>query len=313
VKRSRDSAARRIAAHWDRRTLEAQPERTRWWQSRAVRRHVNRLVSGQEYEGTGEGLVMVLRERLRGRVLRRGVSIGCGIGNKEMRFVRLGLVERFDLFELSSARIEQGRALAGRLGIGQRVTFHRDDGFSVVAPESVDLVHWNNSLHHMLDVRRAVEWSRRVLAPGGVFFLDDFVGPTRFQWSDRAIAVATGVRAMLPRRFLEDPASPPDKRRHLPVEVKRPNASRLARRDPSEAADSAAILPAVRDLFPEAEIQRTGGLVYHVALATILHNFDEEDAEDLALLDLLLELDTACLRDPELESPYATALAERKA
>lgn len=308
---SRDLTTRRIADHWDRRTLETQPARTSWWQSRAVKRHINKLVCGEEYEGTGQGLVMELKRRLGGRVLRRGVSIGAGIGNKEMRFVRLGLVERFDLFELSSARVEKGRALAEDLGLGGQVSFHQADGFSAIEPESVDLVHWNNSLHHMLDVREAVRWSRRVLVPGGIFFLDDFVGPTRFQWSDRALAVATGARAILPGRYLKDPQSPPAEPRYLPIKVRRPAPGRIARQDPSEAADSEAILPAVREIFPEADIQRTGGLVYHVALATILHNFDEEVPDDLSLLNLLLELDTACLRDPELESPYATALAEK--
>lgn len=313
MKEPRDATARRIAEHWDRRTRESPPERTKWWQSRIVRQHINRLVSGEEYPGTGEGLVMVLRRRLSGRVLRRGVSIGSGIGNKEMRFLRLGMVEHFDLFELSTARIERGRALAAELGLSERAVFHREGGFAAVEPGSVDLVHWNNSLHHMVDVRQAVEWSHSVLAPGGVFFLDDFVGPDRFQWSDRALAVATGVRAVVPARYLRDPSSPADAPSYLPVSVRRPSARRIARQDPSEAADSAAILPAVRDVFPRAEVQRTGGLVYHVALATILHNFDEEDTEDVALLRLLLELDTACLRDPDLESPYATALAEREA
>ena len=177
---SHDRTARRIADHWDRRTKEKAPDRTKWWQSRAVRRHINRMISGQEFEGTGEGLVHVLKERLEGRVLRRGVSVGCGFGNKEMRFVRLGMVEQFDLFELSESRIEKGRMIADELGIAEQVHFHRENAFEVVDEESVDLVHWNNSLHHMLDVRSAVEWSQRILAHEGIFFMDDFVGPARF-------------------------------------------------------------------------------------------------------------------------------------
>lgn len=309
--KSSRTADDRIARHWDRRTTEKLPERRAWWQSRAVRCHINRQVSGEPYLGTGEGLVMMFRQRLSGRVLRNGVSIGAGLGNKEMRFLSLGMVERFDLFELSTVRIAKGREIAERLGLSERVTFHQADGFSAVGPESVELVHWNNSLHHMLDVRQAVAWSERVLSPGGFFFLDDFVGPDRFQWSDRALAVATGVRSLLPRRYLRRADAGADDRL-APREVVRPSARRVARDDPSEAADSAAILPAVAEVFPQAEVLPTGGLVYHVALANLLHNFDEGDTDDLALLQTLLDLDTACTRDPELETPYATALVEKQ-
>jgi SAM-dependent methyltransferase len=304
-----DRTRQQIAGHWDRRTEQPRPSRTNWWQSRTVRRHINRRVCGEPFEGTGEGWVHVLRRRLDGRVLRRGISVGCGFGNKEMRFLRLGLVERFDLYELSESRIAKGSALAAELGLAERVCFHRADALETVTRPDYDLVHWNNSLHHMLDVAKAVQWSRHVLLPDGVFFMDDFVGPSRFQWSDRALAVATGVRSVLPRRLLRNPHAPPTGEEHVDPHVARPNARRIAREDPSEAADSARILPVVRDIFPAAEVQLTGGIVYHLALANILHNFDEDDAGDLALLELLLELDTVCLANPDLESPYAVALS----
>lgn len=116
---------------------------------------------------------------------------------------------------------------------------------------------------------------------------------------------------MLPKRYLRDPHSSPEQPRYLSVDVARPNPRRIAREDPSEAADSERILEAVREVFPDAEIQLTGGLIYHLALASIIHNFDEGDAEDLELLRVLLELDEACTKNPELESPYATALASK--
>ena len=307
-----DRIARRIADHWDRRTEEKTPNRTKWWQSREVRRHINQMVSGERFEGTGEGLVHVLKDRLEGRILKRGVSVGCGFGNKEMRFIRLGMVKHFDLFELSESRIEKGRMIAENLGVADQVQFHRENAFEVVEKESVDLVHWNNSLHHMLDVRHAVEWSRRVLVHEGNFFMDDFVGPSRFQWSDRALAVATGVRALLHRSYLRNPHSPPTEIQYLPIQIARPSARRIARDDPSEAAESDQILAAVLEFFPAAEIQRTGGLVYHLALSNVLQNFNEDDPDDIALLRVLLELDKSCLADPDLESPYATALAIKR-
>jgi hypothetical protein len=36
----------------------------------------------------------------------------------------------------------------------------------------------------MFDVDGAVAWSKTVLKPGGVMYVEEFVGPDRFQWSD---------------------------------------------------------------------------------------------------------------------------------
>ena len=75
-------------------------------------------------------------------------------------------------------------------------------------PESYELVHWNNSLHHMLNVEEAVEWSWKVLKPGGLFYINDIVGPDRFQWTDTMLLEATAVRQSLPERFLVNPRNP---------------------------------------------------------------------------------------------------------
>jgi len=77
--------------------------------------------------------------------------------------------------------------------------------------------------------------------------------------------------------------------------------------DPTEAADSERILPAISDVFPAAEIIPTGGLVYGWALGEVILNFDEQDMVHLALLNSLLQLDLAWTQAGY--SPYAVAFA----
>src|SRR5207248_9310642 len=136
----------------------------------------------------------------------RGVSVGCGEAVKEIDFVKMGLAESFDLYELSKYAIEQGRQHIENAGLASQMTYFECDAFSVSGLESgYDVVFWNNLLHHMFDVAKAIEWSKCVLRSGGVFVMDDFVGPSHMQWSDRLLEINSGVRARLPARYLKDP------------------------------------------------------------------------------------------------------------
>ncbi|MBK6687601.1 MAG: class I SAM-dependent methyltransferase [Deltaproteobacteria bacterium] len=305
----------RVGQHWDQVQRDVQagrtPPRTRWWESPTVRQHLNRLLAPGAGDGIDEGLTQRARQRLteRGlpadRPLPRGISVGGGQGIKEMLLLKANLVAHLELYELSEARIADGQARAQAEGLSDRLRFIKGDALQE-ARGPYDLVHWNNSLHHMLDVDQALAWSHRVLAPGGMFYMDDFVGPTRFQWSTASLKVATALRSRLPERYLRDPRRPGQQ---LAKVVRRPNPETLARHDPSEAAQSGRILSAVRTWFPDAEILPTGGIVYNLVLSDVLANFDEAEPADRARLEQLLDLDWALTQVPGLETHYAIALA----
>ena len=192
--------------------------------------------------------------------------------------------------------------MAQKQQLGQRVHFIDGDAFQLAkASEQYDLVHWNNSLHHMLDVEAAVEWSWKVLRPGGLFYMDDYVGPDRFQWPPQMLLAATAVRQSLPDRLLVNPHKPTTM---LPRIVKKPDSEKMRQSDPSEAADSSRILGCVQRRFPGADIIITGGVIYHLALSDLLANFAGD--EDFRLLERLLELDDMCTAVGETH--YATAL-----
>lgn len=274
-----------------------------------IHRHVNRLVAGVELDLPSEGIQFLLRKRIGSTTLRRGVSVGAGIGAKEMRLVTAGVVSDFDLFELSEERIARGRERASGMGLSDRVRFHHADAFASIEEASVDLVYWDMALHHMLDVDFAVGWSRRVLQEGGYFCMCDFVGPARFQWSDDSLELVTRIRASLPKRYLRDPYRSSGYR---PAKIQRLDPQVLAKEDPSEAADSDRILEAVSRHFPDAQITKVGGVVYHLALRDIIHNFDEQNEDDRALLGALLLVDEVSIRGSRVDNHYATALGSKK-
>jgi ubiquinone/menaquinone biosynthesis C-methylase UbiE len=226
-----------------------------------------------------------------------------------MALLKSGLVEHITVYELSSQRIAAGRKAALKQGLAARIEFVEADAFKVdIADGQFDLVHWNNALHHMFDVDQAVAWSHRVLSTDGLFFMDDYVGPNRFQWSDETLALATRVRENLPPQYLQraQPDAPP-----VPVQVGRPSIRRIVNEDPSEAPDSERILTAVKKHFPNALIIPTGGAVYNLALTHTLHHFDPKQPAEEALLRNLMLIDEMAVRNTRVESHYAVALAWR--
>jgi SAM-dependent methyltransferase len=296
-----------IALHWSKVTgsndASGRVLKTRWWHHPPILRHINEKVCGKPVDGFSAGLTLRARSMLGRRLpLSRGISVGCGNGMKEMKLLREGIVQAFDLYELADIRIAAGREIAEKQQLMRDARFIQGDAFQLAnEPEQYELVHWNNSLHHMLDVEAAIDWSWKVLKTGGLFYMDDFVGPDRFQWPPQMLLAATAVRQSLPDRLLVNPHKPTTM---LPRIVKKPDPEKMRQSDPSEAADSSRILHCVQQRFPEADIIMTGGVIYHLALSDLLANFAED--EDFRLLERLLELDDMCTAVGETH--YATAL-----
>ena len=292
---------------WMRSVIRSRGSGIGWWHNSFVVTRINERICGRAVDGRSQGIIEWLKDSY-GYLfpLERGISVACANGYKESLFLRAGIVNRFDLYELSEKAIKWGRDLAHQLGLADRMNFRRGIAIEEIkTPGSYELVAWNDALHHMPDVSEALAWSRTILKQGGIFSMDDFVGPTRFQWPDRQLALATAIRKVIPNRYLATPGSP---FRHLPLAVERPTIASMIALDPSEAADSERILPSLAKHFPEATVRKTGGVVYNLALHGITHNFDPE--EDKKLLELLMIIDEQCITAGDTH--YAAAIGRKR-
>jgi SAM-dependent methyltransferase len=298
------TATDRIAQHWSTVYKQKTDLVVRWWESDYVVRHINRNVCGESLSGLSSGLHQLALNRLGACAqLGRGISVGGGTGSKEIDLLRRGLVRQMVIYDLSPQAIITGRQHATAAGLTDRMTFVQDDAFKCeTGPDAYDLVYWNNALHHMPDVGEALRWSRRVLRTGGLLLMDDFVGPTRMQWSQRLLDINNIFLRSLPPEYFRHPSNP---HATLSRAVHRPDVSYLISVDPSECVDSARILPELARHFPEADVTPTGGGIYLVGLNDVLHNIVA--AGDTATLDRMMDLDRACA---DLgETNYATAMA----
>lgn len=293
-----------IGNHWSKKTSNTQLK-LRWWQSGPIVQHINKIVCGAYVPGFSQGLIELVRSRAKLQLpFKKEISVGGGTGQKEMNLLRQGIVNTFELYEYSEDRIALGIDIAKKQSLEDRIHFIHGDAFELVPQnEQYDFVHWNNSLHHMLDVDKAVEWSKNVLRPRGLFFMDDFIGSSRFQWPDEQLELATRIRRVFENsKYLTDPKS---SLHSLPTTIRRPNKNKLIKNDPSEAADSERIVEAIYKNFPNVEFKATGGIIYHLVLNDMLNNFDEKD--DKILLDLLMIIDELCAKSGQTH--YGVALA----
>jgi SAM-dependent methyltransferase len=284
----------RISQVWNQKTVG--PTKLHWSRVPQIAKHVSvkfdPSVTKIGKEGALTGFAQRLARLAKDQPFARAISIGCGFARHERYLLGQNIVTHFDLFDLAEGRLKKAKLLYAQHGVLDRATFSATDPFHENHEARYDLVFWKSALHHMMSAQHAVEWSWRALKPNGIFAMWDFVGPTRFQWSMRNLHYLNAFRSALPERFFrrgDDPS------KFYRTTVRRRSIAEMIAADPSEAADSANIIPSVLIYFPNAKIVPLGGAIY-CNLGGVLDNISADPDADMILQhalqidDLLLEL-----------------------
>lgn len=275
------------AKHWGQQATKDHKWRDKWFLNRQVIEHSNFRICGKPLRLEGQGVTELLQQELNDSPLKRGISVGCGIGNKEIALLKSGIVDTFELWEISDIRVQLATENVAANGLSGQVIVRHGDAFEQISKASYDLVHWNMSLHHMPSVKNALEWSYRALKPGGWLYIHELAGPDHYQWTDSMLEVANRVRKSVPEHWLVDYTG---RKASLATEVKRPSLASMMKRDPTECQNSSAILPAITDIFPQAKVIPIGGIVFYLGLDGCYENMTEDDRDVLAAYLLLDEV-----------------------
>ena len=210
--------------------------------------------------------------------------------------------------DLSASRIEAARAAAAASPYAGVLEFRVDNAETIdVPPDSLDTVICEGSLHHLAPVRAVLERARGWLKPGGLVLVNEFVGPKRFQWTDRQLEVANALLDLIPLRLRRQPDGLSKTR------VYRPGRLVMRLGDPSEAIESSEILPALDDLFERIELRRMGGTLSHLVFAEIAQNFGGDDPKARRWADLVFETEDLLMDAGEICSDYVVGVGRRPA
>ena len=277
-----------------------------WLQHPMVRARVNRLESGDPDQDTYSRLTQLLQQRRVSLPIGHAVSLGCGFGALERSLASRGIVHEIDAYDLAEGAIAAARRSAEQCGLG-KLRYHVADLETVDLPEGVvDVVFAQSSVHHIERLDALFAKVSALLRPGGLFHVNEFVGPNRFQWTDRQIELVNDWLRRLPPRL-----------RRLPNGQLRPLQGRatvaaMIAADPSEAVRSADIIPRLHAHFDIVDHRDLGGALLHLALSGIAQNFSEAVAEDRQMIEQLFAAEDAAMQAGEVGSDFVVITAAKR-
>jgi ubiquinone/menaquinone biosynthesis C-methylase UbiE len=277
------------------------------WNIPAVHRRANRLITGDPDLDYSVHVSQTYLEPLQPL---HGLSLGCGTGKKELRWTSLCRYARLDAYDISASRIAHARSQAQAVGRSE-IRYHAGDVYQADLPEAYyDAVFVDQSLHHFTPLETLLLKICRALKPTGYLVASEFIGPTRFQWTDRQLEVINGALAILPRRY---------RRRwtngRLKTQVYRPSRLRMMLGDPSEAVESARIVPLLERHFEIVERRDYGGTIVHMLFDDIAHNFLDEDGKEKddearRLIELCFQIEDTLLELGDIQSDFALLICK---
>ena len=212
------SRIEKTAKRWSEHTVEfgGRSAGLAWWEAGpAIQQHINERISGSSEVGwIQHTLKSYYHDRL---PVSRMLSLGCGSGALERSLAELGAFESCDAYDVAEGSLNEARRLAEERGFSS-ISYAVADANKLVLPTlSYDAVWANASMHHFDALEHVCEQISAALKPGGLFVLNEYVGPSRFQFPDRQKEIADLCLQLLPERY----------RRLMPEQVARDAARGL--------------------------------------------------------------------------------------
>ncbi len=266
------------------------------------RQRIRRETGGSEY---GHWAEYCVGEFLAGRTpVDRMLSVGCGTGGLERILARLGAFKECDAWDVAAGAIEAARQLAREEGFGHIHYEVRDITTVELEPDQYDAVWFENALHHIEPLEKVCETLARAIKPDGYLFLNEYIGPPRFDFPPRQRELIRAAFAMIPARFrLHREAGTTLTAASIPT------AAEVEADDSTESVRSADIPGVVESWFDVVAFHKSGGSLLQFLLNGIAGNFRDDDPESLRVVDMLLRLEEDLLEIGELESDFAVIVA----
>jgi SAM-dependent methyltransferase len=299
-----DGADRKLTGHWDHNVARVESKELKgWldWEFIEVE-HIRPQLSGDK---SVYYLQHFFRSHLPRMPVARALSLGCGGGNLERALIQLKAARTIDAFDASPESIRVAAELADKEGKGQQIRYRVADINKLeLEPAAYDFVVAKMSLHHFEDLDHVYGQIRRALKPGGVFMFNEYVGPTRFQWTDLQLELANRILQTLPREFRRSAFSG-----DILADITRPTIDEMIRMDPTEAVDSAQILPLLARHFEIVEHREYGGTLLHLVLNHVMANFDVTDELQASLVKMIFLFEQTLVEQHVLDSDFCYVVA----
>ncbi|WP_382320615.1 class I SAM-dependent methyltransferase [Hydrogenophaga sp. UC242_53] len=237
--------------------------------------------------------------------LRRILVLACGAGYVEREAVSRGWAASAVAIDFSSQVLARARAQAQAEGLA--IEYHHADmnrlplGQAPFLPGTFDAVLGVAGVHHGSDLERLYADVAALLVPGGWFFLDEYVGPDRFQWPQAQERHLNTLLDLLPPRLRMTTDG------RLKGNARRPSVQEVIAVDASEAVRSSELLPLLPGHFEVQAVRPYGGSMLHLVLGSIAQNF--APAAEAPYLTALMEAEDELIRAGQIGHDFACVIA----
>jgi 2-polyprenyl-3-methyl-5-hydroxy-6-metoxy-1,4-benzoquinol methylase len=211
------SGLQRTADHWSAQGAWETGRGLYWLELPAIQRRLNRKVSGQP--DTDWIRYTLQRHFAQSLPLDRCLSLGCGQGGLERQLAALGVFRECDAIDVAQGAIAKAQALAQQSGYDRIYYAVQDANTMELSADCYDAVWSSGAVHHFERLEHVFGQVAAALKPQGLFVLNEYVGPNRFQFPARQRQAIQACHELLPIEYrrqtataLAQPLSPQPKR-----------------------------------------------------------------------------------------------------
>lgn len=290
----------RVRASWS----HTESPLVHWWDIPSVRMRWNRIITGDPAKNHCQ---YIAENYLAGGTLLHALSLGCGAGMKERQWAETGRFAAIDAYDLSERRIRAAAAAIQDTDHADIVKYRVADAYRLPLPrDHYDVVFFEHSLHHFSPLESLLLRVRAAMKPDGILVANEFVGPSRFQWTQRQLALVNGLLAAFPEEYKTVWNS------RLPrLPARRPSKLAMWISDPSEAVESSSILPLLSRHFRILEQKGYGGTLLQLLFAGIAHHFVAPDSEGERLLEFCFALEDLLLQCKYIDHDFSLVVCRK--
>jgi SAM-dependent methyltransferase len=296
-----------VKDHWSQKAQHEDLERRKYvdWMNHPFidKFYINRQIS----KNPEENWLVYVNKNYVPKTLDLGLTLGCGHGGLERHALSMGMCRRFEAFDIAEGAIDVARDLAVQEGINSQVRYEVTNINQIhLEPDKYDIVFASMSAHHFSELEHIYNQVRTALKPSGFFVLNEYVGPTQFQWTDEQLAIINDLLKMLPDKYREYISLSGQFKQN----VGRLTIDEMNSIDPSEAIRSAEVLPLLKQYFNIVERIDYGGTILHQLMQDIVGNFAPDKEQDIVLLNLICYLEETLIKKKIIPSDFALIIAQ---